>query len=638
MSQYHSVPPSSEAFSPTSPYSAYTPSSTDSYSSQHPLFSPKVGYAPADAQFTYPQSPSGKGYTGIQQPFNQYAPAGLPPRRRKLRYRVGHHIQRLWLWETSACVVAVCAHFAMIALLGVYDGARVSSWTKPWTLNSNISLMITVIKGAAMIPVAGSLGQLKWKRFWTYRGLSDMDIFDDASRGTLGSLRLVWHLKGWHFASFGALLTITALTMDTLAQNVVGSVRRLEVTGGIATIPRTNNYATWNMYTTGEEPGDQLPWPEMVTAMNYGMSFTASFFQDGSVIPFTCKTGNCTFGPYQSLIVDHQCHDITDRLNASDDQVVRIPNGPFLRKKDGLLNVSSSTEYPSNDLFKDIGPLILNFQAITNPNLEKPIAIQCALYWSVSTFTTSNVTNQTLYELADATWTNTSEAAKTSYNQTKGVWLIPPECYVNGTQIEDTNDQRCQNWVSPLAQLGLQNFLIDQNIGMQGEVYKTEKGWRVSNLFANSLWSTTAGGLDNETYHNMELTMSNTAIMMSQTVRQLPTSSETDDWTYAPATGTVYQYEEFYDIHFNFLAVTHFVVGGSFLFLVLTIFLTRCDHPWKTSSLPLLFHGLTQQDRNTIAEVPRMVDMVEAASQMKVKMTMTPMGQKLATRETIATG
>jgi hypothetical protein len=201
MAHYSNIPPYRAPYGGTysrqSSYGPYTPSSTDSYSSSHPLFSPKIETPPAGPQYQNDFFQSPTAYHHPQQQFEVHPPTNLPPRPRKLRHRISHEIQRLWLWEVSAICVAIATHLAMIALLGVYNNARVSSWTKPWTLNSNISLMITVIKGAALIPVAASLGQLKWRRFWNFTGLTYMDYYDDASRGFLGSLRLLWHLKLW---------------------------------------------------------------------------------------------------------------------------------------------------------------------------------------------------------------------------------------------------------------------------------------------------------------------------------------------------------------------------------------------------------------------------------------------------------
>jgi hypothetical protein len=529
----------------------------------------------------------------------------------------------------------------MIALLGVYDNARVSSWTKPWTLNSNISLMITIIKGAALIPVAASLGQLKWRRFWNFSGLAYMDYYDDASRGTLGSLRLLWHLKLWGFACFGALVTIAALSMDTLAQNVVDTYHKLQVIPGVATVPRTNAYQTFRPYLTGRTMGDQLPWPAMISAINYGMSYTASLFWADLGVPYVCVTGNCTLEAYQALEVTSQCRDMTDRLDLNDPEIIQMPGGPHLRKGDGYLNISTTTEYPAPDLFSDVGPLIANFKAISNTNLEtlnETTAIQCVMYWAVGTYQTTNLTNYTLWEIPSSMWTNTSEEARTSHNQTDEIYLYPPECWVNGTRINEKDDWQCTYFVAPLAQLGLQNYLTHKDYGMQGEMYQTETGFKVTNLFANAMSWVVFQSLSNETYINMEKTVNNTAIMITQAVRQLPMMTEESNATYHPANGTVYQYEQFYKIQFFYLGATHFVVGGSLLFFVVTVFLTRTDHPWKSSTLPLLFHGLAPEVRSKVSEVPQMVDMRLAAEEMKVKLTMTAVGQRLVTRETLARG
>ncbi|KAF2000615.1 hypothetical protein P154DRAFT_434859 [Amniculicola lignicola CBS 123094] len=581
--------------------------------------------------------------TSYQQPFDQRRHSTLTEGSRKIHHRIGHHFQRLWLWESISCVVAVATHFGMMALLGVFDGARISSWNQPWTLNSNISLLLTVIKGAALIPIASSIGQLKWRRFWTYRKLIDIEVFDEASRGTLGSLSLLWHLKLWGVPCLGALLTVAALTMDTIAQNVVDTVIKSEVTGGMGILPRSNNYATFNKYTTGETPGDQLPWVSMVTAINFGTSYTSSFFWQGSQLPAVCWSGNCTFAAYQTLGVDAKCRDRTKDLDYGVEGLVGLADGPYLRRKDGILNVSSTTTYPPADLFPELGPLILNFQAIANPLIDDqvdPVAIQCALYWAVGTYKTTNMTNFWLYDDPTSVATNTSEASRTKYGMEDYILIYPPECWVNGTIIEEKDERHfdlCTNWISPLGQLGLQNLLTHTGLGMTGEVYKTENGWSVTNLFANAVYDATANRLQNETYNTLELIVNNTAVMMSQGVRMLPTNVN-DTFQYFPVNGTVYQNGTFWEIHFYYLGIVHAVVGGSVLFLILTVFITRQDHPWKTSVLPLLFHGLSEQDRNMTAEVPTMVDMREAADHMKVKVTMTAVGQRLQTRETLASG
>lgn len=388
--------------------------------------------------------------------------------------------------------------------------------------------------------------------------------------------------------------------------------------------------------------GDQLPWPEMISAINYGMSFTNSLFWHDMGVNYTCITGNCTVEAHQRLEVTSQCRDMTDRLDLSDPDMIQLPGGPQLRKGDGYLNISTTTEYPSADLFSDVGPLIANFQAISNTNLEdrnESTAIQCVMYWAVGTYKITNLTNYTFFDIPSSLWTNTSEQARTMYNQTDRVLLYPPECWVNGTRIKDKNDWQCTYFVDPIAQLGLQNYLRHDMLGMKGEVYRTQTGWQISTLFTNALFWGLFVTPFNKTYSHMETTFNNTAIMMTQAVRQLPVFlDERMDLVFFPANGTTFHYEQFFKIQFYYLGATHFVVGGSVLFFVITVFLTRKDHPWKSSTLPLLFHGLSPEDRSKVAEVPQIVDMSLAAEEMKVKMSMTAVGQRLVTRETLAMG
>ena len=227
MAHYTNLPPSSGIpFSPNS----YTSSSHDSYSSSHPLFSPSskdeypfpspgsgsqpydrntvyaspISYSPSHAFDNFPPPPTGPSQSHKPPPIHN-APRGALT-------RLLHHSNRLWLWEVTSLVIAIGAHFSMIALLGVYNNMRVSSWTKPWTLNSNISLMITIVKGAALIPVASCLGQLKWRRFKVgsqWRELRDLEYFDGASRGSLGSLRLLVRLRFWYVRVSFHLILVT---------------------------------------------------------------------------------------------------------------------------------------------------------------------------------------------------------------------------------------------------------------------------------------------------------------------------------------------------------------------------------------------------------------------------------------------
>ena len=79
------------------------------------------------------------------------------------------------------------------------DGNDLSSWEYKWNPTSTLALGITIAKASMMVPVASALGQLKWRWFSKApRTLDGIEHFDEASRGFLGSLRLLWTLKLWY--------------------------------------------------------------------------------------------------------------------------------------------------------------------------------------------------------------------------------------------------------------------------------------------------------------------------------------------------------------------------------------------------------------------------------------------------------
>ena len=216
-----------------------------------------------------------------------------------------------------------------------------------------------------------------------------------------------------------------------------------------------------------------------------------------------------------------------------------------------------------------MGPLILNLQAVANPTGKDPTAMQCVMYWAVATFDNTNVTNFSLDEEPAKIWTNTSTVAKTSHLQNNTIYLTPPECWGNGTRIDNTQDARCQYTIHPLAQLGLQNYLTGK-LGLQGFVSQVTIPDsnpplilpEFDTLFAKAITFSLTNAPANETYKILEQTVKMITVMLSQGVRQIPGKGN------FPAKATAFITETFYDIHFLFLGMTHLVVGGTVMFFV----------------------------------------------------------------------
>jgi hypothetical protein len=101
-----------------------------------------------------------------------------------------------WVWELFGAFGSAIALTGIAIILHVIDGKRQPSWEHV-SLNSLISWISTIAKGFILMPITSGLGQLKWAWFARRKQpLSDLQVFDSATRGISGSAKLLWRLKG----------------------------------------------------------------------------------------------------------------------------------------------------------------------------------------------------------------------------------------------------------------------------------------------------------------------------------------------------------------------------------------------------------------------------------------------------------
>ena len=111
-----------------------------------------------------------------------------------------------WLFELLAWTLSLATLCALVLLLRQFDGKQYSAWpSRHFTLNALVALIATAARVSVLIPVAQAISQAKWDWFSNSRRrevrrgrpLEDLEVFDSASRGSYGSLALLWRLKGW---------------------------------------------------------------------------------------------------------------------------------------------------------------------------------------------------------------------------------------------------------------------------------------------------------------------------------------------------------------------------------------------------------------------------------------------------------
>jgi len=100
-----------------------------------------------------------------------------------------------WILEISASILSFVFLGAVFALYKKYDGTGLEDYPHTWGLQSIIGFLVTIIHFAIVYQLAAAIGQLKWQGYDGERSLEDIDIFDQASRGPVGSVKLLFRTK-----------------------------------------------------------------------------------------------------------------------------------------------------------------------------------------------------------------------------------------------------------------------------------------------------------------------------------------------------------------------------------------------------------------------------------------------------------
>jgi hypothetical protein len=108
----------------------------------------------------------------------------------------GASIWKAWGPEFWTLAGSIASFVAIVILLVIFDGKNVFTWNSI-TLNTIISILTLAMKSSIAYIVAECLAQWKWIVFAQQaRPLMDFDRIDAATRGPLGSLRILTRTKG----------------------------------------------------------------------------------------------------------------------------------------------------------------------------------------------------------------------------------------------------------------------------------------------------------------------------------------------------------------------------------------------------------------------------------------------------------
>ncbi|KAK7955665.1 uncharacterized protein PG986_004887 [Apiospora aurea] len=227
-----------------------------------------------------------------------------------------------WRSEILLGSLAVASALAIILLFVFSDGHPLDSFKIPTGLV--IAALGAITRGALAFAIGACLAQEKWN--WLRRkpdSLASFQKFDEASRGPMGSIQLLYWLNIRHWATVGALVTVLLLGFDPLLQGAISYEGHLVDSQDL--LPPTIPYGgrlNAGSYAPNPSSGvhgvtgkDNMTFPfedySSIPDLKMASAIYDGFTDAPSAVDFHCASGNCTFPPFRSLGACSSCNDVT---------------------------------------------------------------------------------------------------------------------------------------------------------------------------------------------------------------------------------------------------------------------------------------------------------------------------------------
>ncbi len=192
-----------------------------------------------------------------------------------------------WFLEAGALVLSLMSLTTLVIILVIYNQRALPSMPYGITINAIIAILTVVFESTLLFAMSAAISQLKWcsLRRRSHR-LNGIQLWDDASRGPMGALTLLFSHQRTSTAALGAIVTALAVLNSPFVQQIVRYPSRQIVDAGqIATMRKSSMIL--------DRPGDS----------NFVRAAIAPIYSDASVfhsVP-TCPTGNCRWPTFQSV-------------------------------------------------------------------------------------------------------------------------------------------------------------------------------------------------------------------------------------------------------------------------------------------------------------------------------------------------
>lgn len=240
--------------------------------------------------------------------------ADVPPDARRARPG-SSFVHRLWLWEIAASTLSLACRASIIGVLSYEQGRRLDQWglgKGSLTPTVVVSFLGTLAKSACLLVLTEVISQLKWLHFQNRsQKLSDLQLFDNASRGPWGAFQLASiRNRKTLLASFASILVVLSLLVDPFIQSVFSQpVILTPVKGASPGILETRIYdPSFLNARFGQCYGAASVQSEMQAAI------LAPIWNATPAPSLPCSFERCNWPTLTTLGVCSSCEDLTDTV------------------------------------------------------------------------------------------------------------------------------------------------------------------------------------------------------------------------------------------------------------------------------------------------------------------------------------
>ncbi|TRX96904.1 hypothetical protein FHL15_002210 [Xylaria flabelliformis] len=331
----------------------------------------------------------------------------MPARTRDIMKTEFHPSNIPWLWEFSLWATSSAAFGAQLAVLYAYAASPLPDLPYGITLNALISTL-SAFSTSTLIAVASSIvGQQKWVHLSRAEvSLSDITLYDEASRGPLGSLILLVKAREWGITSIATVVIVLSLAITPFVQQSTST----------RFVPYQETSASYSIRLVYDNsaPGYSSLSNNLIARFYQGLYFLGSLEDEVASnslqpTPQSCS-GNCTYEDFQSLAVCSECADISSYINLDltvnlthQNKLWSLPNGfsvsiwesrddakPDHSPDELRLQLVTTAEYSPIEL--TAGYPIINFTAFhPSEDAGSATAHECMLYWCLNRYKATTV-------------------------------------------------------------------------------------------------------------------------------------------------------------------------------------------------------------------------------------------------------